>query len=173
MDDLFSRAVLAYKFKRGASLSPTRAAPHYESEKIKKYLILPLKKSIFLILFYSCQKKKNGNFTHFQTNFTVPKIRIKNEINPFLNRSRLGHYENSKNLKNKLLKSWFWDVQKWVIFKKTKFHFFFSRKKSWFFGFFNQNFENEKIRNKIKKTHFWLDLVSDVTKTVQNIKKTN
>ena len=34
LDDLFSRAVLAYKFKRGASLSPTRAAPHYESEKI-------------------------------------------------------------------------------------------------------------------------------------------
>ena len=57
LDDLFSRAVLAYKFKRGASPSPTRAAPHYESEKIKKYLTLPLKKSMFLIIFYSCQKK--------------------------------------------------------------------------------------------------------------------
>ena len=56
-------------------------------------------------------------------------------------------------------------------FQKTKFHFF--EKKSSFFGFFNQNFENEKIGNKIKKTHLWLDPVSDTTKTVQNIKKTN
>ena len=67
LDDLFSRAVLAYKFKRGASPSPTRAAPHYESEKIKKYLTLPLKKSMFLIIFYSCQKKnlKSRFFWYF------------------------------------------------------------------------------------------------------------
>ena len=58
-----------------------------------------------------------------------------------------------------------------MIFKKR--NFIFSRKKSKFLRFFNQNFENEKIGNKIKKTHFWLDPVSDTTKTVQNIKKTN
>ena len=58
-----------------------------------------------------------------------------------------------------------------MIFKKR--NFIFSRKKSSFFGFFNQNFEIEKFDQKLKNTHFWLDPASDVTKTVQNYKKTN
>ena len=128
-------------------------------------------KSRFFNIFLFLPKKKKGHFTHFQINFILPKNRKKNQINPFLDRSRLGHCKNSTNFKNKFLKSRFWDVQKWVIFKKR--NFIFSRKKSKFLQFFNQNFENEKIGNKIKKTHFWLDRVSDTTKTVQNIKKTN